>query len=77
MGMMKKLTVLDIGDKIAIKNADSECPDTYVGKVMDILDYWDMDIYLVEYFAEGETKTTSVCAEDIDLVKQKELYYAD
>jgi len=77
MGMMKKLTVLDVGDKIAIKNCDSESPDTYVGKVIDILDYWDMDIYLVEYFAEGETKTTSVCADDIDLVKQKELHYAD
>jgi hypothetical protein len=75
MGMMKKLTVLDIGDKIAIRNQDDE--STIVGTVLDILDYWDEDVYHVDYLdGQGRHRTTSVSASDIDLVKQKELYFA-
>ena len=63
MGMMKKLTVLDIGDKIAIRNQDDE--STIVGTVLDILDYWDEDVYQVDYLdAQGRHRTTSVSASD-------------
>jgi hypothetical protein len=78
MGMMKKLSVLDIGDKVAIKNTENDRVDYYVGKVEDILDYWDEDVYHVRYMDDlGKECTTSITVDDIDLVKQKELYYGN
>jgi hypothetical protein len=75
MGMVKKLTVLDIGDRIALKDRDNDI--THVGKILDILDYWDEEVYHVEYVdCNGTTQQTTVTKSDIDLVKQKELYFA-
>tara|TARA_B110000495_G_scaffold109637_1_gene94906 strand:+ start:164 stop:388 length:225 start_codon:yes stop_codon:yes gene_type:complete len=72
MGQMKTLSILDIGEKIAIK--DKENNITYVGKILDILDYWDHDVYHVEYGdGNGMTQHTTVSAADIDLIKQREL----
>ena len=73
MGWMKKLTMLEVGDKIAVN--DRENSITYVGKIVDILDYWDGDVYHVEYNDSNDTiQNTTVNSGDIDLVKQKELY---
>ena len=73
MGWMKKLTILEIGEKIAIKDEDNDI--TYIGKILDILDYWDEEVYHVEYGdGNGITQQTTVTKSDIDLVKQKELY---
>ena len=74
MGMMKKLTVLDIGDKVAIKDGE----DSYVGTVLDIVDYFDEDVYCIDYLdKQGRHRTASVTSGDIDLIKQKELYYGN
>ena len=74
MGMMKKLSVLDIGEKIAIKDKDKDI--TYVGIILDILDYWHEEVYHVEYTDSNDTiLQTTVTKGDIDLIKQKELYF--
>jgi len=75
MGWMKKLSILEIGDKVAIKNNDNDGVNHYVGRVVDILDYWDEDVYHVTYTDENDKEcSTSITSEDIDLLKQKELY---
>ena len=72
MGQVQKFSLLDIGEKIAIK--DKEKNITYVGKILDILDYWDHDVYHVEYGdGLGIAQHTTVSAADIYLIKQREL----
>ena len=77
MGMIKNLTVLGVGDGIAIK--DPENNETYIGKVEDVVDFMDEEVYFVKYMDpyDEKIKETSVTVGDIDLIKQKELYYGN
>ena len=77
MGMIKNLTVLGVGDGIAIK--DPENNETYIGKVVDVVDFMDAEVYFVKYMDpyDEKIKETSVTVGDIDLIKQKELYYGN